>query len=79
MMEVRQQEAVKGRNISVRDAVSHMSDGIFILVSKWNFGICMDSCVLLGVACIFACMMYDTIGHDPLLFYLINVFLQPHF
>ena len=78
-MEVRQQEAVKGRNISVRDAVSNMSDGIFILVSKWNFGICMDSCVFLGVACIFACMMYDTIGHDPLLFCLINVFLQPHF
>ena len=79
MMEVRQQEAVKGRNISVRDAVSHMSDGIFILVSKWNFGICVDSCVFLGVDCIFACMMYDTIGHDPLLFCLINVFLQPHF
>ena len=43
MMEVRQQEAVKGRNISVRDVVSYMSDGIYIrnifLVSKWNLAI----------------------------------------
>ena len=30
MMEVRLQKALKGRNISVRDVVSHMSDGIFI-------------------------------------------------
>ena len=29
-MELRQQKAVKGRNISVSDVVSHMSDGVFI-------------------------------------------------
>ena len=38
MMEARQQKAVKGRNISVRAVVSHISDRIFIrnifLVSK---------------------------------------------
>ena len=37
-MDVRHQKAVQGRNISVRDVVSHISDGIFIsdifLVSK---------------------------------------------
>ena len=38
MTDVRHQKALKGTNISVRDVVSHMSDGIFIrdifLVSK---------------------------------------------
>ena len=29
-IELRQQKAVKGRNISVRDVISHMSDGIFM-------------------------------------------------
>ena len=40
MMEERQQKVGKERNISVRDVVSHMSEGIFIknifLVSKWK-------------------------------------------
>ena len=42
--------AVKGRNISVGDVVSHVSDGIFIrnlfLVSKW-----MEPCNLFGLLC----------------------------
>ena len=84
MMQARQQKAVKGRNISVRDVVSHMSDGIFIrnifLVSKW-----MEALNLFGLFCFPWCgiygyiMMYDAMVYEPLLLYLINSFLQPHF
>ena len=83
MMEVRLQKALKGRNISVRDVVSHMSDGIFIrnifLISKWKLAICLDSCVFLAMAGMVTCMMYDAMGYDLLLLYLINHFLQSHF
>ena len=57
MMQARQQKAVKGRNISVRDVVSHMSDGIFIrnifLVSKW-----MEALNLFGLVCFLWCGIY---------------------
>ena len=59
--------AVKGRNISVGDVVSHMSDGIFIrnlfLVSKWMEPYnCLRSCAFLGVAFMVTYMMYDAMG-----------------
>ena len=61
MMQASQQKAVKGRNISVRDA-SHMSDGIFIrnilLVSKW-----MEALNLFGLFCFPWCGIYGYM-HD---------------
>ena len=75
MMEVRKQKGVKGRNVDVRDVPSHMSVEILIrnifFVSKRNLAICLDSCVFLGVACMVTCMMYDAMGYDPFLLYLI--------
>ena len=62
MMPARQQKAVRGRNISVRDVVSHMSDGIFIrnifLVSKW-----MEAFNLFGLFCFPWCGIYGYM-HD---------------
>ena len=77
MMEVRQQKSVKGRNISVRDVVSHM----FVW---WDFyqthisGKWMEPWNLFGLLC-FPWRGFYGYMHDVWILYLINPFLQPHF